>query len=184
MLLNCGAGEVLRVPWTQEDSTSQSSRKSVLNIHWKDWCWSWSFNTLATWWEELTHWKRPWCWERLKAGGERDERMRWLDGITNLMDMSLSKLRELVMGQRSLVCCSPWGHKDWTIELNWTELVTSFNNCYWTQVQQFTTWKPIFERQVLVRKESLLYSGVQQPREKVDSYLRTNSKILFNHESF
>ena len=31
-------------------------------------------NTLATWCEELTHWKRPWCWERLKAGGEGDNR--------------------------------------------------------------------------------------------------------------
>ena len=28
-------------------------------IHWKDWCWSWNANTLATWWEDLTHWKRP-----------------------------------------------------------------------------------------------------------------------------
>ena len=37
--------------------TSSSSRKSVLNIHWKDWCWHWSSNTLATWFEELTHWK-------------------------------------------------------------------------------------------------------------------------------
>ena len=35
--------------------------KSVLDVHWKDWCWSWNSNTLATWWEELTHWKRPWC---------------------------------------------------------------------------------------------------------------------------
>ena len=43
-------------------------------IHWKDWCWSWSSNTLATWCEELTHWKSPWCWERLKAGGEGDDR--------------------------------------------------------------------------------------------------------------
>ena len=51
------------------DQTSRSYRKSVLNIHWKDWCWSWSSNTLATWCKELTHWKRPWCWERLKAGG-------------------------------------------------------------------------------------------------------------------
>ena len=31
----------------------------------EDWCWSWSSNTLATWWKELTHWKRPWCWEGL-----------------------------------------------------------------------------------------------------------------------
>ena len=36
--------------------------------------WSWNSNTLATWCEELTHWKRPWCWERLKAGGEGDDR--------------------------------------------------------------------------------------------------------------
>ena len=48
--------------------------KSVPNIHWKDWCWSWSLNTLATWCEELTHLKRPCCWERLKAGGEGDDR--------------------------------------------------------------------------------------------------------------
>jgi len=38
----------------------------------KDWCWSWNYNTLAIWWEELTHLKRPWCWERLQAGGEGD----------------------------------------------------------------------------------------------------------------
>ena len=48
----------------------QPERKSILNIHWKDWCWSWSSNTLTTWYEEPTHWKRPWCWERLRAGGE------------------------------------------------------------------------------------------------------------------
>ena len=45
-----------------------------LNSHWKDWCCSWSSNTLATWCEELTHWKRPWCWERLKVRGEGDGR--------------------------------------------------------------------------------------------------------------
>ena len=75
MLLNCGVGED---SWEslglQRNQTSQSYRKSVPNIHWKDCCWSWSFNTLATWWEEPTHWKRPWCWERLKAGGEGDDR--------------------------------------------------------------------------------------------------------------
>ena len=48
-------------------------RKLTLNIHWKDQCWSWSSNILAPWCEELTHWKRPWCWERLRAGGEGDD---------------------------------------------------------------------------------------------------------------
>ena len=46
----------------------------VLGVHWKDWCWSWNSNSLATWCEELTHLKRPWCWERLKVGGEGDDR--------------------------------------------------------------------------------------------------------------
>ena len=45
-------------------------KKSVLNIHWKDWCWSRNSNTLSSRCEELTHLKRSWCWERLKAGGE------------------------------------------------------------------------------------------------------------------
>ena len=71
MFSDCGA---LEDSWEffgqQEEQTSQSYRKSILNIHWKDCCWSWSFNTLATWCEELIHWERPWCWERLKAKGE------------------------------------------------------------------------------------------------------------------
>ena len=53
---------LLKVPWT--------ARRSIPNIHWKDWCWSWSSNTLATCCIESTHWKRTWCWERLKAEGE------------------------------------------------------------------------------------------------------------------
>ena len=50
----------------------------VLGVLWKDWCWSWNSNTSATWCEELTHLKSPWCWETLKAGGEGDN--RGLDG--------------------------------------------------------------------------------------------------------
>ena len=75
MLLNCGVGED---SWEslglQDHPTSPSWRRSVLGVHWKDWRWSWSPDTLVTWCEELTHWKRPWCWERLKVGGEGDDR--------------------------------------------------------------------------------------------------------------
>ena len=63
--------------WTvmlEKTLESPSDCKEILNIHLKDWCWSWSSNSLATCCKELTHWKRPWCWERLKAGGEGDDR--------------------------------------------------------------------------------------------------------------
>ena len=63
---------LLRVPWTVRRSNPKG--EWVLNIHWKDWCWSWNSNILATWCEELTHWKRLWCWERLNARGEGDDR--------------------------------------------------------------------------------------------------------------
>ena len=52
---------LLRVPCTARDQTSQSWKKSALNIHWKDWCWSWSSNTLATWCNEPIYWKISWC---------------------------------------------------------------------------------------------------------------------------
>ena len=55
----------------QGDQSSQG--KSALSVHWKDWCWSWNSNTLSTSCEELTRWKRPWCWEGLGAG-EGDDR--------------------------------------------------------------------------------------------------------------
>ena len=63
---------------------SRCSVKSTLNIHWKDWCWNWSSKMLATWCEEPTHWRRPWRWERLKAGGEGDDRDwdGWMASLT------------------------------------------------------------------------------------------------------
>ena len=62
----------LKVPWTAKRSNQSILKQSSPEYLWKDWCWR--SNTLATWCEELTDWKRPWCWERLKAGGEGDDR--------------------------------------------------------------------------------------------------------------
>ena len=64
---------LLSVPWTAKRSNHAILKESVLNTHWMDWCWSWNSSILSTWCKELTQWKRPWCWERLKAG-EGDDR--------------------------------------------------------------------------------------------------------------
>ena len=67
--------------------------------------------TLATWWEKLIYWKRPWCWERLKAGGEGDDRGwdGWLASLT-WSTWVWGALRGVGDGQGSLACCSPWGY--------------------------------------------------------------------------
>ena len=84
MVLNCSVGED---SWEslglQGDPTSPSYRKSALNIYWKDWCWSWRSNTLATWCTAPIHWKSPWCWERLKMGeGDDREWDGWMASLT------------------------------------------------------------------------------------------------------
>ena len=65
---------LLRVPWTAGRSNQSILKEISPGCSLKDWCWSWNSNTLATSWEELTHWKRVWCWEGLGAGGEGDHR--------------------------------------------------------------------------------------------------------------
>ena len=81
------------------------------------------FLLLATWCEDLSHLKRPWCWERLKAegkGAREDEMVGWHHRLNgHEFDQTL----EVGDGQGSLACCSPWGCKesDTTEWLNWTE---------------------------------------------------------------
>ena len=71
---------ILRVPWTARRSNQSILKKISPEYSLEGLVWSWNSNSLATWSEELTHLKRPWCWEWLKAGGEGDDRGR--DGWT------------------------------------------------------------------------------------------------------
>ena len=64
---------LLRVPWTARRS-NQSILKEISPEYSLEGLMLKLQYSLATWCKELTHWKRPWCWERLKAGGEGDSR--------------------------------------------------------------------------------------------------------------
>ena len=63
---------LLRVPWTTRRSNQSILKKSVLNVHWRDWFWSWKSNTFATLCEELTHLKDP---DAGKDCGQEEKRM-------------------------------------------------------------------------------------------------------------
>ena len=113
--------KTVRVPWTARRS-NQSMLKEISPeyIHWNDWYWSWNSNTLATSCKEPTHLKRPWCWERLQAGGEGDYRGwdGWMASLTQWTWVWASSGDG--DGQGCLACCSPWSRKesDKTEQLN------------------------------------------------------------------
>ena len=117
---------LLRVPWSARRSNQSILKRSVLYVHWKDWCWSWNSNTLATWCKELTHLKRPWCWERLKAGEGEDRGWDgWMASPTQWTWVWVNPRSWWWTGEPAMLQSKGSqriGH-NWVTELSWTEAV-------------------------------------------------------------
>ena len=122
MPLNCAVGED---SWEslglQGDPTN-----TILGVHWKDWCWSWNSSAFATECEELIHWKRPWCWKGLGAGGKGDNRGwdGWMASLTWWTWVWVNSLSWWWTGKPGMLWFmeSQRVRHTWATELNWTEL--------------------------------------------------------------
>ena len=111
-------------------STARRSNQSILKeispgCLLKGLCWSWNSNTLATLCEQLTHWKRPWCWEGLRAGGEGDDRGwdGWMASPTRWTWVWVNPGSWWWTGRPGVLWFmgSQRVRHDWATELNWTE---------------------------------------------------------------
>ena len=115
--------KTLESPWTARRSNQSILKKTLLNVHWKDWCWSWNSNTLATWCTELTHLKRPWCWERLMVRGAGDDRGwgSWMGSLTRWTWVWVNSGSCWWTGRPGVL--QPMGSQKfrhgWATELNW-----------------------------------------------------------------
>ena len=117
---------LLRVPWTARRSNQSILKEISPGCSLKRLMLKWNSNTLATSWEELTHWKRPWCWEGLGARRDRDDRGwdGWMASLTRWAWVWVNS--RSLWWKGGLACCVSWGNR---VGLsNWTDLLTE--SCY------------------------------------------------------
>ena len=99
------------MPWTVKRSNQSIQKEINHEYSWKNWCWSWSSNTLATWYR-VNSLEKNLMLGKIERRRRGRQRMRWLDGIINSMDMNeFEQTLGDSEGQGSLVCNSPWDPK-------------------------------------------------------------------------
>ena len=119
--------KTLAVPWTARRSNQSILKEINPEYSTEALCWSWNSNTLATWFKELTHWKRPCYWERLKAG-EGDDRQwdGWMASLTQWTWVWVNSESWWWIGRPGVlqsIGSQRVGH-DWVTELDWTAFQT------------------------------------------------------------
>ena len=126
---------LLSVPWTARRTTQSILKEISPEYSLEGLMLKLKLNTLATWCEELIYWKRPWCWERLKVGGEGDDRGwdGWMASLTQRTWVWVSSRSWWWTGKPGVL--QPMGSEsDITEQLNWT--VKSDQECSPLQLKQ------------------------------------------------
>ena len=148
------------------DWSDLAATVAAAGVHWRDWCWGWNYNTLATSCEELTHWKRPWCLEGLGAGGEGDERGwdGWMASPTQCTWVWVNSGSWWWTGRPGVLWFMGSQESDMTEPLNWTEL-------NWCNIALYNTG-PCFHHQS--HPQLVVVSALASSLHSVSSFFSTD----------
>ena len=136
MFLNCGIGiDSWASLGLQGDPTSPSSRRSVLGVHWKDWCWSWNSNTWPPDVESWLIWKDPDAgkdWGQEEKGTTEDKMVGWHHQFNGFgWTLGVGDDREAWSAAIHGVA------KSWTRLSDWTELNSSLASLSFLEIVSY-----------------------------------------------
>ena len=190
MLLNCGVGEDSWESHELQGDPISPFWRSALGFLWKEWCYSWNSSSLATSCQELTNWKRFWCWEGLGAGGEGDDRGwdGWMASLTQWTWVWVNSVSWWWTGRPGVLQFMGLQRvrHDWATELNWTECgraqelrVSEWNESRWVVSDSATldyTLHVILQARILEWVAFPFSRGSSQPRGQTQvSCLQANA---------
>ena len=172
---------LLRVPWTARRSNESILKEISPGCSWRD-CWSWNSNTLATWCRELTDLKRPRCWERLKAGGEGNDRGwdGWMASLTQWTWVWVDSGSWWWTGRPGVLrfMGSQRVRHDWATILNWTEIEETKGKILCSWIRRITIFKMFILTEAIYRFNSI---STKIPRTFFIGMCR-NPKISCHHK--